>query len=86
METQLTHEVSTITTSQNLASLRLLLKDHMKELKTRQVVTGNESNTVGLSNIMSDLVESLANAIENPGEVIRSEDLLAKIQICNEGL
>jgi hypothetical protein len=74
---------STITRSQNLASLRLLLKDHKKELKTRQVVSGNESNTVGLSNIMSDLVESLANAIENPGEVISSEDLLSKIHECN---
>ena len=56
----------TMTRSQNLASLSLLLKDHKKELKTRQVVSGNESNTVGLSNIMSDLTESLANAVENP--------------------
>ena len=72
-----------MTRGQNLASLRLLLKDHKKELKTRQVVSGNESNTVGLSNIMSDLVESLANAVENPSEVISTEDLLSKIHDCN---
>ena len=40
-------------------------KDHKKELKTRQVVSGCDSNTVGLRNIMSDLVESIANAVEN---------------------
>ena len=77
---------TTMTRSQNLASLSLLLKDHKKELKTRQVVSGNESNTVGLSNIMSDLTESLANAVENPHEVISSEDLLAKIHSCNRDL
>ena len=48
-----------MTRSQNLASLRLLLKDHKKELKTRQVVSGCDSNTVGLSNI-------IANAIVDP--------------------
>ena len=77
---------STITRSQNLAALRLLLKDHKKELKTRQVVSGNESNTVGLSNIMSDLVESLTNVIADPCEVISSEDLLSKIHDCNWAL
>jgi hypothetical protein len=60
---------TTRTNSQNLASLRLLLKDHKKSLKTRQVVSGCDSNTVGLSNIMSDLVESLANAVDDPCEV-----------------
>ena len=50
---------STRTNSQNLASLRLLLKDHKKSLKTCQVVSGCDSNTVGLSTSMSDLVESL---------------------------
>ena len=77
---------TTMTRSQNLASLSLLLKDHKKELKTRQVVSGNQSNTVGLSNIMSDLTESLANAVETPHEVISSEDLLAKIHSCNRDL
>ena len=75
-----------MTRSQNLASLRLLLKDHKKELKTRQVVSGNESNTVGLSNIMSDLVESIANAVENSNETISTEDLLSKIVECNKAL
>ena len=75
-----------MTRSQNLASLRLLLKDHKRELKTRQVVSGCDSNTVGLFNIMSDLTESLANGVSNPHEVIGSEDLLSKIHDCNKDL
>ena len=75
-----------MTRSQNLASLRLLLKDHKKELKTRQVVSGCDSNTVGLSNIMSDLVESIANAIEESHETISTEDMLSKIAECNRAL
>ena len=77
---------TTRTRSQNLASLRLLLKDHKKELKTRQVVSGCDSNTVGLSNIMSDLVESIANAVENSNETISTEDMLSKIADCNRAL
>jgi molybdopterin converting factor small subunit len=75
-----------MTRSQNLASLRLLLKDRKKQLKTRQVVSGCDSNTVGLSNIMSDLIESIANAIENPHETISTEDMLSKITECNREL
>ena len=35
---------------------------------------------------MSDLVESLANAVANPHKVISSEDLLAEIHACNRAM
>ena len=47
---------------------------------------GCDSNTVGLSNIVSELLESIANAVENPKEVISTEDLLSKIHACNQEL
>ena len=75
-----------MTRSQNLASLRLLLMSYNKELQTRQVVSGNKSNTVGFSNIISDLVDSSAHAVSNPHETISSEDIPSKIQACNRVL
>ena len=35
---------------------------------------------------MSDFVESLANAVSNPTEVISTEDTLSKIKACNTAL
>ena len=74
---------SKITHSENIATMSLLLKDHKKELKTRPVVAGNESNTLGLSNMASEVIESIANCKSDPYEVISTEDLLAKIHECN---
>ena len=47
------------------------------------VVSGCNSNTVGISNIVSDVVESICNSIENPYEVISSEDMLYRINKFN---
>ena len=44
-------------------------KDHKKESrKTRPVVTGCTSNTRGLSNSVSNFLESIANSVQNPLE------------------
>ena len=49
--------------SENRAYLYLSYKDHKKvEGKTRPIATGCTSNTLALSNSVSSLIESLANA------------------------
>ena len=78
--------MSTITRSKTLASLFLQLKDHKMTLDTRAVVSACESYTVGLSNILSEFIESVASAVNEPCEVISSEDMLSRIHRCNEDL
>ena len=51
-----------------------MFKDHKKEDGWRPVVSGCNSNTLGLSNILSDLVESVCGAVSEPFEVISSDD------------
>ena len=77
---------STITRSKTLASMFLQLKDHKDELDTRAIVSANNSYTVGLSNILSELLESVANSVVAPCEVISSEDMLSRIHNCNKDL
>ena len=74
---------SKMTRSKNTASLFLQLKDHKAELDSRGIVSACNSNTVGLSNILSEILESVANGVENPTEVISSEDMLSRIHQCN---
>ena len=73
------------TKSRNTAKMRLLYKDH-KALpkKTRQLVTGNSSDTLGLSNTLSEIIEAVANNSKNAHEVVSTEDLLAKTKIFNK--
>ena len=53
---------SKVTNSENRAELYLSYKDHKKVPgKTRPIATGCTSDTLGLSNSVSSLVESLAN-------------------------
>ena len=66
---------SVITHSETSAPMYYLYKDHKKEPGWRPVVSGCNSNTVGISNILSDVIESVCNAIDNPYEVISSEDI-----------
>ena len=76
---------SKISTSENGADMYCLYKDHKAEPgKTRPVVTGCSSDTLGLSNGVSDVLESVANGEETPYEVISSEDMLAATKIFNE--
>ena len=63
-----------------------LFKDHKAEPGWRPVVSGCNSNTVGLSNILSDIIESVCSSIESPYEVISSEDLLSRIETFNRKL
>ena len=45
---------------------------------------GCNSDTLGLSNTLSEVVESVAMANKDPYEVISAEDLLSRIQDCNK--
>ena len=69
---------SRVTRSGNQANLTLLYKDHKPGNKTRPVATGNESYNFGLSNGLSEVMESVARAKDLPYSVISSEDLLAR--------
>jgi hypothetical protein len=75
---------SKVVSSEQLADLYLMYKDHKRGGKSRPVVTGCNSNTKGLSNSVSDLLESVNKANETPYEAISGEDMLAKIEICNK--
>ena len=70
--------------SNNLESLYFLLKDHKLVLAARTVVKGCNSNSLGLSNSVSDFLEAVANSIVDAFEVISTEDLLARIAQCNK--
>ena len=59
-------------------------KDHNEGKKTRPVVTGCNSNTLGFSNSVSDLLESVNKANQDPYEVVSSEDMLANTELFNE--
>ena len=70
---------SKTTRSENNADLYVLYKDHkIGAKKTRPVVTGCTSNTRGLSNSVSNLLESVANSDKNNFESISGEDMLSK--------
>ena len=74
---------SKITNSETEAPKYYLFKDHKEKENWRPVVSGCNSNTLGLSNLLSDMVESICCSIHNPYEVISSEDLLARIEEFN---
>ena len=77
---------SRMTRSGNQATLSLLYKDHKQGNKTRPVASGNESFNLGLSNGVSEVLESVAKAIEAPYSVISAEDLLARVSKFNQEL
>ena len=74
---------SKIVNSENSAPKYFLFKDHKKTESWRPVVAGCSSNTLGLSNILSDIVESICGSVNNPYEVISSEDLLSRCESFN---
>ena len=71
-------------TSENLASMYFMFKDHKSEGGFRPVVSGCNSDSLGLSNTLSEVVESVCMATQNPYEVISSEDLLSRIHETNK--
>ena len=75
---------SKVTRSGNQANLTLLYKDHKVGNKTRPVASGNESYNLGLSNGVSELMESVSKGIKDPYSVISSEDMLARTKGYND--
>ena len=75
---------SKIVSSEQLADLYLMFKDHKEGRKSRPVVTGCTSNTRGFSNCVSDLLESVNKANEDPYECISTEDKLARVERYNQ--
>ena len=77
----------------NVPPLYLLWKSHkerkvnaegeMELPQTRPVVSGCSGIGMSLSNILSDVVENIANARPDPIEVISSEDMLARVHEYN---
>ena len=61
-----------------------MYKDHKNEGGWRPVVSGCNSNTLGLSNVLSDLVESVCESMKNLYEVLSSEDMLSRIEDFNK--
>ena len=71
------------------AVLSLLLKDHKKVpegevFKTRPVVAANEGIGTSISNILSEIIEPLADSLEDKMEVISTEDFLYRVNECNK--
>ena len=62
-------------TDQNTATLSLVYKDHKEGEKTRPLVSGNTSNTQGLSTMRSVLFEAVAQSVKDPYELNSKEDL-----------
>ena len=75
---------SLTTKSQNHAKMTLLLKDHKEGDKTRRVISGNTSNSLGMGTVALMFIESLASSVIDPYEVSSGEDLLSRIEECNE--
>ena len=50
------------------------------------MVGGCNSDTLGLSNTLSEIVEAVAMGVSEPYEVVSSEDMLSRIYDCNEKL
>ena len=74
---------SKTTSSENLGDLYVMYKDHKPGDKTRPVATGNTSNSVGLSNAVSEVLEAVAKSQTRPYAAISTEDLLSKIHNYN---
>ena len=72
------------TSSENTADLYILLKDHKEGEKTRPVVTGCTSNTLGMSNNTASIMEAVAASFETPFESISSEDMISKTKEYNK--
>ena len=74
-----------VTHSENISTMYVVVKDHKKEPReSRPIVTGCSGNTRGLSNSVSNFLESIANSIENKFECISSEDMLFNTKQANK--
>ena len=60
-----------------------MYRDHKEGGGWRPVVSGCASNTLGLSNLLSEIIESVCLSIEDPFEVISSTDMLSRVEDFN---
>ena len=63
-----------------------MFKDHKDGKKTRPTATGCTSNTLGLSNAVAEVLESISNAEPNRYNCISGEDMLSRIHSCNKNI
>ena len=77
---------SKLSESENAAAMYHMYKDHKSEGGYRPVVSGCSSDSLGLSNILSEAVEAVAQSIISPFEVISSEDMLSRLHECNRNI
>ena len=75
---------SKVTHSENVANLYLMHKDHKPGIKTRPTATGHSSNSLGLSNSVAEVLESIANSEANRYNTISSEDMLSRMHAYNK--
>ena len=75
---------SKVTHSENVANLYLMFKDHKPGTKTRPTATGHSSNSLGLSNAVAEILESVANSEQKRYNTISSEDMLSRIHEYNK--
>ena len=74
-----------------VAYLSLLLKDHKKvkegqPFPTRPVVAANEGIGASLSNILSEMLDPLADSLTDKMEIISTEDGISRYKDCNKRL
>ena len=81
------HRESNIKHSGYVSVMSLLLKDHKDvfPIPTRAVVSGNEGIGSSFSNIMSEILEPLADTLES-SEKISTEDFIHAVEECNDKL
>ena len=75
---------SKVTHSENVANLYLMFKDHKPGTKTRPTATGHSSNSLGLSNAVAEILESVANSEQKRYNTISSEDMLSRLHEYNK--
>ena len=85
-----TFRTTCINHTANMPSMYMMIKDHkqpdQEELpKTRPVVSSQNGMNVHLSNIISEVLEPLAERV-GTNEIISSEDLLSKVDKVNKQL
>ena len=75
---------SKVSHSENVANLYLMHKDHKPGIKTRPTATGHSSNSLGLSNSVAEILESVANSEKYRYNTISSEDMLSRMHGYNK--
>ena len=70
-----------INISVSIAAKYFMFKDHKKERKVASSCVRMYQYTLGISNLLSDVVESICSSKVDPFEVISSEDMLHQFEV-----